>query len=251
MRIKSLLTLGAMILPVMASSTNYFKAGTQWTVNVGPEPSSMRTIVYSLDDGPVSETEEAGALRLVSISEDGEETLEGVILTEEEKVFFWSPTAGWCLLYDFSLQPGEETVLFSGMYTADSNDYPESVVAECDKIVDSYGSLTYKDGVFFLTTSIPQTEAPYSRAIWYNGIGSVQGPLANFENNIDGTYMTLVKVTSGNEVIFDYEKALGIETVIDNRNVSTCEAYRLDGTPDRGQSGIVVSNGKKWIRKTN
>lgn len=249
MKIKSLLAIGAMIVPTMAFSANYFKNGTQWTVKVGGEPSSMKTIIYSLDDGPVTETEDPQALRLTKTIENGEQTLEAIILAEGEKVFFWNDQNGWQLLYDFSLQPGDETVIFSGMYNPDSQAYPESVVVKCNKIENSFGNVSFEDGVFFFSTYLPQTDAAYSQAIWYNGIGSYQGPLTNFENDLDGEIRRLTKVTSDGEVIFDYEKEAGVNTITDDTSVGA-PTYRLDGIRDNGQGGIIISKGKKLIRRT-
>lgn len=233
MKGKTLLLIGAMTLPGMANSTNYFKNGTQWTVRVGSSPSYMKTIVYLLDDEGVPEVEDPQALRLVSTTEEGEQALGAVILSEGDKVYFWDYTDGWRLLYDFSLEPGDETVLYSGMYRPDSQDYPESVVAKCEKVVNELGNIPFEAGVIFLTTSLAQTETNYSQAVWYNGLGSIQGPLANFENDIDGITMNLVKVTAGEEVIFDYESLVGIAPIVDSKD-SSSPVYRLDGSPDKG-----------------
>lgn len=244
-----LLAIAAILMPSAAFATNHFKLGTQWTVKVGYDPASQKTIVYTLEDGAYPETEEQDALTLFRTDENGERTLEAVILCEGEKVFFYdydSP-GGWELLYDFSLQPGDETTLFSGMYNPDSQTYPKSVGAKCEKIETSLGNIPYEDGVFFLKTYNQETGAQYSSAIWYDGIGSTQGPLANFETGQDGILMNLVKVTNGDEVLFDYDKLTGIQSLIDNE--SCTDAYRIDGTKDNGQPGIVISNGKKLIRK--
>lgn len=236
------------MLPGVASSSNYFKAGTQWTVEVGSMPTNMKQIVYSIEEGPITELEDSKAMRLISTTEEGVQSLEAVILSEGEKVFFRDDVDGWRLLYDFSLRPEEETVLYSGMYSPESQDYPESVVAKCDKFENSLGNLFFEDGLLLLSTYLPQTGAGYSRAIWYNGLGSVQGPLTNFENDIDGVLRNLVKVTSGDEVIFDYHGSVGVDAVVaPDNDLST--PYRLDGTPDNGQPGIILSNGKKWVRK--
>lgn len=101
--------------------------------------------------------------------------------------------------------------------------------------------------MFFLKTYNQENGAQYSSAIWYDGIGSTQGPLTNFETGQDGILMNLVKVTNGDEVLFDYDKQTGIQSLIDNE--SSTDAYRIDGTKDNGQPGIVISNGKKLIRK--
>lgn len=246
---KSLLAIGAFMMPAMAFSVNYFQAGTQWTIKVGSLPDEMKTIVYTLEEGPVAETDEAGALRLFSRNEAGEEKLEALILAEGERVLFWENEAGWQLLYDFSLQVGDEAVLFSGMY--DSPDYswmyPESVTAKCNKIVDSYASIPFADGVFFLETYTDNTETPYSYAVWLNGIGSVQGPLTNFETDMDGELRSLDRVISGGEVIYDSNGSLGVSTVASEEEAASA-LYRLDGIPDNRRPGIVISKGKKVIR---
>lgn len=245
-----LLAFAAMLLPSAAFASNHFRLGTQWTVKEGFDPTSMKTIVYTLDEGGYSETEEPDALTLRRTDENGETTLAAVILCDGEKVLFYDGNSqgGWKLLYDFSLQPGDETALFSGMYNLDSQTYPESVNAKCEKIETSFGDIPFEDGVLFLKTYNQETGTEYSSAIWYNGIGSVQGPLANFGTDMDGILMNLVKVTNGDEVLFDQDKA-GIQTLTD-RETDTA-TYRIDGTKDNGQPGIVISNGKKLIRKAN
>lgn len=77
-----LLAIAAILMPSAAFATNHFKLGTQWTVKVGYDPASQKTIVYTLEDGAYPETEEQDALTLFRTDENGERTLEAVILCE-------------------------------------------------------------------------------------------------------------------------------------------------------------------------
>ncbi len=100
-------------MPSAAFATNHFKLGTQWTVKVGYDPASQKTIVYTLEDGAYPETEEQDALTLFCTDENGERTLEAVILCEGEKVFFYD--------YDSPGRMGTSLRLFSA---AERRDHP-------------------------------------------------------------------------------------------------------------------------------
>lgn len=244
---KKLLLGIALATALSASADNYFAQGTEWTVSDGMIP-NVSTLVYKIDG--TRDVGDVEAMVMWVCRDGGEQEVAALLDADGDKVSYFDEQAGeWRLLYDFSLREGDEAVVYSPLARImTENVFPEYVTVKCTGIdYKINGTYEYAPGVMDFNTYADGSE--YDFAKWLNGAGSMSDPLMNYYSNLDGAiYRSLLTVVYDGKVVFDYNKMSGIDAV-EEPETKAGPAFRLDGTPDNGEPGIYVKDGRKHMRR--
>lgn len=175
------------------------------------------------------------------------------IRTDGERVYLLTQegeTAGEHLLYDFSLQPGDEIEIdpiFSGEIMQNT---PSSVRCMNTNEETSENS-TYKTCKLGVYIDGKSAEPILNPIKWIRGIGSETGLLDNIQSPESGG-SRLMNVYHNGELIYKYSKpdSSGIGSTLTDSTPykGNHKKYHLDGSEFReGDSGIYIQNGRKVL----
>ena len=175
------------------------------------------------------------------------------LYTENDKVYFVKSDE-FHLLYDFGLSVGDTTrvdMLNSSMYENNTERY---IACEGFSELDNNGrqlevmqvtEYAYGNDKYY------QDGELLSKDEWIVGIGSVYEPFFNMcYDGISGVRPKVIKVTVGNEVLYDVSDTLVHIAKPERAESLEVITYRLDGTPSHNTSnGLTIRNGKIEFRR--
>lgn len=194
----------------MGMAQNYFVDGTIWNFEVWgthePIPHPATEQVY-LSKSPTLEFLEMYH-KWDASSDDAH--FVAYVKTEDNNVYFKlnsDESSDWFLFYNFNLKEGEGCYVYSPDYlNADGTPYRSFI--KCTRL-----SETPKGTEMLLQQYDDETcqDIPYD-GVWLKGIGSLSGVLDNNKYGMMGRGSKLVKVVSGDEIIYSTSQSAGISS---------------------------------------
>ncbi|MBD5291578.1 MAG: hypothetical protein HDS24_05900 [Bacteroides sp.] len=242
---------------------NYICYGTEWLNNIYTD--ALGGVHYRYLETINEDSELIGDLEYIKVEAEVEKgTTIRYIRIEDNRVYCLNeegdPDSEF-LLYDFSLQPGDECVIRAGGIFSEDDVIPQVRVV-CREIttesVNGYNiyvnpiePYTVENKVLVVSLYLPtdEGEEEYIGDIkWISGIGSQFGLLNN-------AGLSPITFNTGIQVYYYFVPVysthpLGITPLYDaDRAVKSSREYKLDGSPaNEGDQGIIIRNGRKIIR---
>ncbi len=215
------LVLLSLCLPVFAFE-NYFRPGTEWTLEVGGIGADGYPIPVRIEKNSIG----------AEINVKGENVLPFYV---GEELTYYLRTVGdkvylsyldteypeWHLMYDFGLRKGESVEVIDLHYNQDNITY---TALNCVS-VGIPAPYTKSQWMF-----LEHGDYLYESAEWILGIGSWRGPLQNTVLWDGGLGYSLLKVTSNGETVF----------IADSSEVKTVETEKADIRAEG--SDVLISN---------
>lgn len=246
---------------VAAESPNYFRPGTIWIYEASSIGPGSKTEEVSEWTGQEMEIGGFKAMEMWRKYGDGTPRLMTYLRVDGDKVYFLTDKEGsdWRLLYDFSLQSGEDCTVwwFNGSIEYD-NISPVAEYLVCDEIMandcaDSVAQMKMLN--FHSKDDYENNPDDYlQKSVWLKGVGNDGGPLHTFwGDGIDGVIFRLLLVESEGEVVYRAPGYTGMQGISDARievqagcgeiRVKGADAARVrvfgaDGVACRGRDGV-------------
>lgn len=217
------------LLPFMASAENYFRNGMKWEYEVqadGPAEYPVSHSIYTLVGDTVVDGYESTRMYVEEIEYAVPPKFLAFIRTEGDKVFFKYdyPEEEWSLLYDFSLNVGEET------YVDRITSFPETSKRH---LVEWVSCLSVEESgeyqgmeAMVMANKYSTEEDDYTKGEWLNGIGSTFLLYKGAGFGMSGGASRLIKAGINGDTICEYKKAEVLNGEVCNRDVSVLS---LDG----------------------
>lgn len=236
-------------------ATNYLTNGLTWIVEAygtqSPYPESD-IVQFFLDGYAVVNGRSCSKLWMARNGDLSTKVLQAFLYEEDGKVFFIcddNDSAG-TLMYDFNLSENETTCVGLLPSETDKGQQIKRAYMKCT----GRSQMTIGENAFEVMHMEEYADAEYSLSIgkgdWIVGIASEYGICRNGGFGLDGSYSRLVKVTLGDNVIYEREITGVSCPSATGKESSNGKKYKLDGTiSTASDNGIYIFNGKKYIKK--
>lgn len=201
---KHIITILVASISMIANAASCFQVGMKWTVQyVGShlsEPVYTTKILSLVGDTIVGDKP---AIKMYSNYDEPNaiQELVAIIREENNKVYFWSePTEDWYLMYDFTLQPGEGTVVYSTRRLEKDNipfnSYMLCIDQHDDDMCPGHTVLGMEE---YKVNDLAQ---PRGTGNWIDGIGSSRGVLENNMYYVDGMGSKLIEASINGTILY-------------------------------------------------